>query len=121
MTQNDPKLIGVLGSPRKRGGKLAPRPRRYNHKAGKDRIPRKLPKKMIGDLCAGYNCLILDDSDSDIELGDVWDGDHRPKNVKRLRLRCPRCGRRVKSSVWCDDDGDVYHNIPPHKPKGWWK
>jgi hypothetical protein len=44
----------------------------------------------------------------------------RPANVKRIRLQCPKCGRRVWSSVM-QDDGEIYHSLPPHKPKGWWK
>lgn len=44
----------------------------------------------------------------------------RPSNVKRIRLQCPLCGRRIWSSV-NQDDGEIYHSLPPHKPKGWWK
>ena len=44
----------------------------------------------------------------------------RPAKVKRMRITCPLCGRRVMSSV-AQDDGEIYHHIPPHKPKGWWK
>jgi hypothetical protein len=43
-----------------------------------------------------------------------------PSKVKRIRLICPVCGRRVMSSV-SQNDGDIYHTLPPHKPKGWWK
>ena len=44
----------------------------------------------------------------------------RPSKVKRIRLQCPVCGRRVWSSV-DQNDGEIYHSLPPHKPKGWWK
>ncbi len=46
----------------------------------------------------------------------------RPKWRKRIRMRCPLCGRRVWSSVEIYHDGDyLIHTLPPHKPKGWWK
>lgn len=46
----------------------------------------------------------------------------RPAGVKRLRLKCPQCGRRLLSSVrTCDDGCCILHFIPPHKPRGWWK
>jgi len=46
----------------------------------------------------------------------------RPTNVKRLRLKCPKCKRRVMSSVRvCHDGCCVIHDLPAHKPKGWWK
>jgi|WetSurSiteA1Bulk_404760.scaffolds.fasta_scaffold01794_7 hypothetical protein len=52
----------------------------------------------------------------------TWSGTYRPKNVRRLRLTCPICGRRVMSSVILNQDGDLLiHSLPPHKPKGWWK
>lgn len=45
-----------------------------------------------------------------------------PTGIKRKRLKCPRCKRRVLSSIRADHDGyDVFHDLPPHKPKGWWK
>lgn len=46
----------------------------------------------------------------------------QPTGVKRKRLKCPNCKRRVLSSIRADHDGyDVFHDLPPHKPKGWWK
>lgn len=46
----------------------------------------------------------------------------RPKNVRRIRLTCPLCGRRILSSIRLDHDGIyIIHSLPPHKPKGWWK
>lgn len=45
-----------------------------------------------------------------------------PDGIKRRRLKCPECGRRMMSSVILDEDFDyIHHYIPPHKPKGWWK
>lgn len=53
--------------------------------------------------------------------GGWWNGMvSRPSNVKRIRLQCPVCGRRIWSSV-DQGDGEIYHTLPPHKPKGWWK
>lgn len=41
--------------------------------------------------------------------------------VKHRRMKCPKCGRRMFSSVELDPDGDyLFHSLPPHKPKGWW-
>lgn len=46
----------------------------------------------------------------------------RPSGVKRKRLKCPKCKRKLMSSVkTCHDGCCVYHSLPPHKPKGWWK
>ena len=46
----------------------------------------------------------------------------RPKWRKRIRMRCPECGRKLRSSVRVNHDGDfLIHSLPPHKPKGWWK
>lgn len=46
----------------------------------------------------------------------------RPSGVKRKRLKCPRCGRRVMSSVsTCRDGCCVTHYLPAHKPRRWWK
>ena len=51
-----------------------------------------------------------------------WNWGERPTGIKRKRLKCPKCGRRVLSSVRTDHDGyDVFHDLPPHKPKCWWK
>jgi len=48
--------------------------------------------------------------------------DDRPKGIKRKRLTCPECGRRLMSSISWDEDGNYFfHTIPPHKPKMWWK
>jgi hypothetical protein len=46
----------------------------------------------------------------------------RPKGIKRIRLECPLCGRRVMSSVEMNHDGDyIIHSLPPHKARAWWK
>jgi len=42
--------------------------------------------------------------------------------VKSKRIRCPVCGRSMWSSVMtCHDGCCIFHCIPPHKIKGWWK
>ena len=49
-------------------------------------------------------------------------GGERPTGVKRRKLKCPKCGRRLWSSVnLCHDGCCLLHSIPPHKPKHWWK
>jgi hypothetical protein len=46
----------------------------------------------------------------------------RPSLIKRIKMTCPICKRRVWSSIQMSDDADLYiHTIPPHKPKMWWK
>ena len=41
---------------------------------------------------------------------------------KRQRLTCPICKRRIIASVQvCDDGCCFFQEIPPHKPKSWWK
>jgi hypothetical protein len=46
----------------------------------------------------------------------------RPSGVKRIRIKCSKCGRRIMSSVDLGIDADnVKHILPPHKPKMWWK
>jgi len=56
-------------------------------------------------------------------LGWCWfTGAFRPKWIKRPRMRCPKCGRRLVASVELEHDGlDLIFSIPPHKPKKWWK
>lgn len=46
----------------------------------------------------------------------------RPKWCKRMRMRCPECGRKLWSSISINHDSDyLIHSLPLHKPKGWWK
>lgn len=44
----------------------------------------------------------------------------RPANVKRIRVKCPACGRKLMSSI-TQNDREIFHSLPPHKPKKWWK
>lgn len=44
------------------------------------------------------------------------------KGIPLVRLKCPKCGRRMMSKVEIYHDGDyAIHTIPPHKIKHWWK
>ena len=46
----------------------------------------------------------------------------RPVGVKRMRLVCPKCKRKILASVrTCEDGCCLYQVLPPHKPKLWWK
>ena len=46
---------------------------------------------------------------------DMW-------NEKSKRVRCPACGRSMMSNIRvCHDGCCIYHCIPPHKKKEWWK
>jgi len=63
-----------------------------------------------------------------VNEGFAWDfpwTNRRPedkKNLKRIRMTCPKCKRRLLSSVkMCHDGCCIKHSIPPHKPKYWWK
>lgn len=42
------------------------------------------------------------------------------KHIKRKRVRCPVCGRKMWGWAYIQDCG-VEYKIPPHKRKGWWK
>lgn len=47
---------------------------------------------------------------------------HKVQLAKPKRLRCPACGRRMMSWVrTCHDGCCVFHCIPKHKIKKWWK
>ena len=44
------------------------------------------------------------------------------EQIKRHRVKCPQCGRRMWGwkVITCDADF-YYYAIPPHKVKKWWK
>lgn len=45
-------------------------------------------------------------------------GGQRPEGVKRKRVKCPECKRRLLTSVRsCSDGCCVRHSIPPHVHK----
>jgi len=44
------------------------------------------------------------------------------RKIKRIRMTCPVCKRRVLSSISLGHDEDyIRHELPPHKPKHWLK
>lgn len=48
----------------------------------------------------------------------LWETE-RPTQVKRVKRRCPKCGRLLILSVKYNQDGDyIIHSLPPHKIKG---
>ena len=54
---------------------------------------------------------------------EPW-SDPRHDLTKRInrRVTCPVCKRRLMGCYVIDHDGEVMKlNIPPHKPKRWWK
>lgn len=75
------------------------------------------------DLCPGKARLVITATDEPMLQGFQGFETSRPSvPVKRVRLKCELCGRKVLSSVQVDHDGgEIYHAIPPHKPKMWWK
>lgn len=47
--------------------------------------------------------------------------EHVPLGIKRRKVKCPICGRRVTVSVRTTDIQEFVEVIPPHKPHRWWK
>lgn len=80
---------------------------------------------MTTELCNGeVKTIWVKIKSNDPNYRDSWSGFFgiRPEGVKRLRLKCPKCGRKIMSSVLLESDGQYYiHMMPPHNPKGWWK
>lgn len=79
---------------------------------------------MAKELCYGKLSPIWIDAGRWKDLSRGWELNprDRPTGVKRMRLTCPECGRKILSSVELINDGDfLVHTLPPHKPKAWWK
>lgn len=64
----------------------------------------------------------------DVSLSEVWDHQYGPgseahciRGIKRPKVKCPTCGRKITPSLAATHDGDPYFRIPPHKIKSWWK
>ena len=74
-------------------------------------------------MCKGTHGVVWENNTT--EYCGTWIGQEhgvRPENIKRKRLPCPNCGRRLLSSVeLCHDACCIIHSIPDHKPKNWWK
>lgn len=85
------------------------------------------------ELCEGKgepinpsDTLVMDNPVSGLSRLTHWDaamqGNNRQVGVKRIRLECVECGRRLMASIHvCHDGCCVIFSMPPHKPKGWWK
>jgi len=44
------------------------------------------------------------------------------RDAKSKRVRCPECGRSMMSALrTCHDGCCIFHCVPLHKIKGWWK
>lgn len=75
-----------------------------------------------GELCPGKAKTVWMTTDEPELQGFQWWNRRPTVQVKRIRMKCELCGRKVLSSVEVDHDGgEVIHSIPPHKPKRWWK
>lgn len=72
-------------------------------------------------LCWHLETVLVEHGD----YGYCWPSERReiPEGIKRVRVTCSKCGRRLLSSIEiCHDGCCVLHRIPvPHKVKGWWK
>ena len=71
--------------------------------------------------CCRVNSLKrLEKEKSDSHFG--WGGLGRPPNlVKRKRVICPVCKRRMWASFrFCHDGCCIMYSIPKHKVKKWW-
>jgi hypothetical protein len=121
----DPMAIGTprgsRGDCRKVHGRQMPKEPIVNDPLSN--LPDHLPERYTEQgLCAGWDGRVYDGSQTpDIDHNEAQE-EKRPTGMERMRLKCPRCGRRVLSSVSvCNDGCCLYHSIPPHKPKEWWK
>jgi hypothetical protein len=78
--------------------------------------------KYRGPMCPGSTEIVRDEHNPNpIHHDDALYG-VRPEGIKRIRIKCTKCKRRVMSSVSaCHDGCCVRHKLPPHKPKGWWR
>lgn len=54
---------------------------------------------------------------------DEWNGaDEEAWAEESKRVRCPACGQSMMSTIRvCHDGCCIYHCIPKHKKKGWWR
>lgn len=76
---------------------------------------------MKAPMCPGQADMIRQDAKRETYEGMNPDP-YRARGVKRIKMKCELCGRRVASSVSVDHDGDyIWHSIPPHKERYWWK
>ncbi len=57
---------------------------------------------------------------NNVHYGYIWEH-HLYVGIKRIKIKCELCGRKVWSSIDNTEDGDLLHKLPPHKEKHWWK
>lgn len=64
----------------------------------------------------------FDNPDTDFHWWQVDNGE-LPTGIKRPKVTCPKCGRRMDASIYvCHDGCCLIWFIPAgHKIKGWWK
>jgi len=43
------------------------------------------------------------------------------KSLRKRRVKCPECGRRMSGWVAVGYDDELRLVVPPHKRKKWWK
>ena len=54
--------------------------------------------------------------------GSHWGRPPSGEFTRRKRVKCPTCGRKMWAAIrTCHDGCCIYHCVPPHKVKGWWK
>ena len=77
---------------------------------------------MKTNVCPAGNFRILDEKqDGGLTWHEAQTG-VLPPGIKRIKIICPICKRRVTSVVHtCHDGCCIYHTLPAHKPRGWWK
>lgn len=75
-------------------------------------------------ICPGKaNTIVVETDKPELQGFQGFHFNLRPSvPVKRIRMKCELCGRKVLSSVQMDHDGGIiFHTIPSHKIKHWWK
>ena len=77
---------------------------------------------MSKSLCPGSKQRIYDaEQHPHLTWGEARDG-VLPTGMKRRRITCRLCGRRMTAALRvCADGCCLYHVVPPHKPRGWWR
>lgn len=79
-----------------------------------------MAKKKRFEMCPAIQGVVWEKFEGKIDSDPMYG--ERPKNIKRKRLTCPKCGRRLESSIELEHDGYyIIHSLPAHKPKMWWK
>lgn len=79
--------------------------------------------KMCPGVRLGYVTLCIPEHIGTVSPDWTFAGwqEHAHMGVKRRKVKCPLCGRRVTVSVRCSDVNEFVEVVPAHKIKGWWK